>query len=104
MNLTQTQIEDFRIAHAIENCPDLRDADRAKQLKWADLDDADIVQTHETLVEFTASQGKPKQTIEVNGRQFHIWSGVQMQFGKTRGSLYLMEFDGVSASYFSGQK
>lgn len=63
-----------------------------------------VIQTHETLADFASSHGQPTKTWMVGARKMHQWRRVQMRFGRARGDLYLMEFDGVSGSIFTGER
>jgi hypothetical protein len=57
------------------------------------------VTTHENLADFITSRGRPQESKPVaNGRTLHVWRNVQFRKGAPRVSLFLLEFDGVSAS------
>jgi hypothetical protein len=60
---------------------------------------SDIVTTHETLADFTQSRGRPQEAETVHGgRTPHVGRDVQFRKRQPRRTLFLLEFDGVSAS------
>ena len=62
-----------------------------------------IVQTHETFVDFVKTHRAPRESrTTMAGNEIHVWRSVQFRKGQPRGDLYLMEFDGVSASMYNG--
>ena len=62
-----------------------------------------IVTTHEVFADFVKTHGQPHHSeMTPGGYQVHEWVNVQFKKGQPRGSLYLMEFNGVSASYYAG--
>ena len=64
---------------------------------------SDIVTTHETFADFVKTHGQPRQSRTTRtGREIHVWHGVQFRRGQPRGDLFLMEFDGISASLYTG--
>ena len=98
-DLTEAQREDFLAASGYENSV-VCDS-RADALEAAQFGGHDIVQTHETLADFQASRGKGK-AIETPAGTLYIWKNVQMIARKPRGDLFVMFFDGVAASVFTG--
>lgn len=64
---------------------------------------SDIVTTHETFADFVKTHGQPSDSRTTrSGHELHRWSGVQFRRGQPRGDLFLMEFGGISASFYTG--
>ena len=80
----------------------LSSATAAEAADAAIVEPHQVVQTHETLADFIASRGKGVVRATPAG-ELHVWSGVQLGRGKTRGAIFAMFFDGVAASYFTGE-
>jgi hypothetical protein len=107
MMLTLEQREDFCIGYAIWNGllrDEVRKLSRQELLALSDYVPGDVIQTHETLADFVKTHGAPVVTVGTPfGRSFYEWDRVQLGGkGKTRGQLFLMDFDGVSATYYTG--
>jgi hypothetical protein len=100
--LTTTQREDFIAALGIANSASLAGAGRAAQIEAGrDLaEPEDVVQTHEALGDFSTTHGRPSETVETAAGPLFVWERVQLATRQPRGTLYLMQFDGVSASLF----
>lgn len=98
--LTNDQIEQFRLALAADN--------NGGYEEDADLDDAyceadEVVQTRDTVDDFTKQWGKPHDSEEYTGGTLMIWNKLQTRKGAQRGDLYVMDFGDARAAYFSGQ-
>jgi hypothetical protein len=64
---------------------------------------SDIVTTHEVLADFVKNNGSPRWSVMTPcGLQIHEWTSVQFRKGQVRGSLYLMKFKDISATYYTG--
>lgn len=98
-NLTTAKRDAFSFATGYINCASATPADVSR---YATIEPAEVVQTHETLEDFRASRGR-YQAHNTPAGTMHEWCDVQMRKGRARGSLYAMFFDGVAASYFTGQ-
>jgi len=63
----------------------------------------DIVTTHEAFADFVKTHGQPRESRTTrSGHEVHVWIGIQFRRGQPRGDLFLMEFDGISASLYTG--
>lgn len=68
-------------------------------LDLADL--SDVVETHESLSDFSVTHGAPRNTVQYGRLTMYQWTNIQLRGkGTPRGTLYLVEFDGVSGAYF----
>ena len=100
MSLTEQQKTEFLAALGIWNGgASLNDTLEAQASAGEYIADHDcIVSTHETLAEFTANRGRPQEKKNVGrGKTLYVWRNVQFQKGKPRRTLFLLEFDGISA-------
>lgn len=98
--LNQKQIEQFRMALAADNIGGYEED--------ADLDDAycsedEVVQTRDTVDDFTKQWGQPHDSDKYTGGTLMIWNKLQVRKGARRGSLYVMDFGEARASYFDGE-
>lgn len=101
--LTQTQKDDFAIGLAVLNVLSVEGMSREDMISKGDEILGNIVQTTETFADFTRAHGKPSDSRTTPfGHEIHVWNNVQFRKGSLRGSLFLMEFSGVSASMYTG--
>lgn len=101
MAFPQTEQEDFIAAIGTSNRP----ADtRAEAIESGTeiLDFDDIVMTHETVSDFCEVRG-PSRIEKTEFGPLHVWERVQTSRGKTRGTLFVMDFGHARACYFTGQ-
>src|SRR3989304_6000653 len=99
--LTDLQKREFIIGHSTLNhggsAANMTDE---QLLKAADPRPDDVVTTHETYADFVKSRARPRESRTTRGgHEIHVWHGVQFRRGQPRGDLFLMEFEGISASY-----
>lgn len=105
--LSENQKDDFRVGLAIWNGARGTEP-RSELIILGDDICAKIVETHDTFADFVKAHGQPSFSRTTPfGYQIHVWRNVQfrnVQFrkGTPRGKLYLMEFEGVSASMYAG--
>lgn len=102
--LTDSQKREFIIGHSMLNHGGSAVTMTDEELfKAADPDPCDVVTTHETFADFVKIHGQPRHTrTSRGGHEIHQWIGVQFRRGQPRGDLFLMEFEGISASLYTG--
>jgi hypothetical protein len=102
--LTDTQKREFVVGYAMWNsgatAARMTDDELFKSEHYII---SDVVTTHETFADFVKSHGQPGQSRTTrSGHEIHVWTGVQFRRGQPRGDLFLMEFEGISASLYTG--
>ena len=95
--LTETERTQFRLATAAFNT--------GGEVEDASIDDAyctdiEVVETRDTVADFVANGGKPTAR---EGALF-VWENVQTRKGARRGHLFVMDFGGVRAAFFDGER
>jgi hypothetical protein len=62
-----------------------------------------IVPEVETLADYTRAHGRPAASRTTpSGARCHVWDNIQFQTLSPRGTLYMMECDGIQASAYTG--
>ncbi len=105
MSLNISDRQDFAAAYMAEQALDVDQWSHDRRVAEAALSGCElnsIVSTHEIFADFVAAHGTPHKTWVYRGQEMHYWRRVKLEFGRARGDLYMMEFNGVAASLFTG--
>ena len=98
--LTETKIDDFRLATAVVNC---NGYEEDATLEQALCSPDEVVETRQTLADFIRDRGKPTSSEKYSFATIYIWENQQSCKGKRRGDLYVVDFGDLRAAYFSGE-
>jgi hypothetical protein len=105
--LTAAERQEFQIGVAMLSMS----ADAALRMSHNDLLEAGeelieynlIVPEAETLTDYTRAQGRPAASRTTPaGARCHVWDDIQFRTLSPKGTLYMMEFDGIRASAYTG--
>jgi hypothetical protein len=98
--LSQEQITAFRLATAANNNGGYEED---ATLEDACCSEEQVAQTRDTVVDFVGKWGAPHDTEKYSFGTLLIWNALQSRKGAVRGDLYVMDFGGARAAYFSGE-
>lgn len=92
--------ENFINALAIYNGGSTKDINQIVDFDMLD----EIVETHEKLEDFVSSRGKPFYYNEPTAYgNVTVWENIQRKKGLRRGSLYVVEYEDATFTYFDGE-